>query len=181
MWTTRAFFILGHKKEKWNGNEEEEEVSFLWNRKFQEKNVSLCYIRLPGKEWTGGALLFNPSTDGPSSSWNRLIGGTPPPPLYHYHITPIDGWRAVHQPPEYLWIRIFILASCDRLIVYSPKKFQRPFFTKIYFSRGEIHFRLIHHSTKRKYHTADERFCIYWFIYFQKPILVWWFASGSGL
>jgi hypothetical protein len=164
-----------------------------WKRRRRRSQFSMK-SEIPGEECV--SLLYSAAWKGMNGrrliiqSINRwpiiIVKQTnrwypPPPPLYHYHITPIDGWRAVHQPPEYLWIRIFILASCDRLIVYSPKMFQRPFFTKIYFSRGEIHFRLIHHSTKRKYHTADERFCIYWFIYFQKPILVWWFASGSGL
>ncbi len=83
---------------------------------------------------------------------------------HHYHITPIDGWRAVHTSHRNIYGFKFLFWP-DRFIVYSPKMFQRIFFTKNYFSRDEIHIlRLIHHSTKRKYHTADERFCIYLFI-----------------
>lgn len=166
MWTTRAFFILGHIREmEWKRRRRRSQFS-MKSEIPGEECVSLLYSAA-WMEWTGGALLFNPSTMAhqhretntpPTSTTTTTLRRLMDEGLSTSHRN-IYGFKFLFWP--------------DRFIVYSPKKFQRPFFyLKIYFPRGEIHFfyRLIHHSTKRKYHhTADERFCIY---LFPKPILV---------
>lgn len=138
-----------------------------------EECVSLLYSAA-WKEWTGGALLFNPST----MAHQHRETNTPPTST----TTTTTLRRLMDEGLSTSHRNIYgfkFLFWPDRFIVYSLKKFQRPFFyLKIYFPRGEIHF-LGSSIIQQKGNTTTQQTKDFVFIYLfiSKNRFWWWFAS----